>query len=157
MTPKETVKALYAAYASADPQRIEALLHADAVWVAPAGNATQVALGLGAAQDAGPPRGANNLTRSEIVQFMAHNFSRFFLGVRNEFLSLIAEGNVVVAEHRLSATLPNGRSYVNDYCFAYEVDAGKITKIREYMDTRGGWEQVFGAGEPGQILEFIRG
>ena len=156
MTPKETVTALYAAYASGDPQRITALLHEDVVWVAPAGNATQVALGLGHADDAGAPDGSNNLGRSLIVQFMAHNFARLFSDVKNEFRSMIGEGNLVVAEHRLSGTLPNGRSYVNDYCFAYEVQGGKVTQIREYMDTRGGWAQVFGKDAATTLVDFAR-
>jgi ketosteroid isomerase-like protein len=62
---------------------------------------------------------------------------------------------VVVVEHRLSATLPNGRSYVNDYCFVYEVRDSKVWRIREYMDTRGGWAQAFGDSEPVQLLEFV--
>jgi ketosteroid isomerase-like protein len=61
MSPKETVLSLYSAYAAGDSRRISGLLHEDVVWVAPAGNATQVALGLGSPQDAGAPRGANNL------------------------------------------------------------------------------------------------
>jgi ketosteroid isomerase-like protein len=52
VTAKETVQALYAAYATGNPDRIAALLHPDVIWVAPAGNATQVALGLGGADDA---------------------------------------------------------------------------------------------------------
>jgi ketosteroid isomerase-like protein len=154
MSPKETVAALYAAYASGDPARITELLHEDVIWVAPAGNATQVALGMGDASDAGAPRGDNNLGRTLIVQFMAHNFARLFRNVKNEFRSMIAEGALVIAEHRLSAQLPNGRDYVNDYCFAYEVRDGKVVKIREYMDTRGGWFQVFGNDAPGKLLEF---
>ena len=86
---------------------------------------------------------------------MAHNFSCLFMNPRNEFRSMIAEGPMVVAEHRISATLPNGRSYVNDYCFAYEVRDGKILSIREYMDTRGGWAQVFCKDEPKALVEFI--
>lgn len=156
MSPKETVTALYAAYASGDPARITALLHEDVVWVAPAGNATQVALGLGSGDDAGAPSGNNDLGRELIVQFMAHNFPRLFSNVKNEFRSLVAEGPLVVAEHRLSATLPNGRSYVNDYCFFFEVRDGRVARIREYMDTRGGWAQVFG-DEPAQpLLDFVR-
>ena len=58
MTPKETVTALYAAYASGDPQRITALLHEDVIWVAPPGNATQVAAGLGRSEDAGAAPGS---------------------------------------------------------------------------------------------------
>ena len=154
MGPKETVKALYAAYASRDAERISALLHPDVVWVAPAGNATQVALGLGRPSDAGAPIGANDLDRDMIVAFMAHNFALFFTDATNEFRSMVAEGDIVFTEHRLSATLPNGRSYVNDYCFAYEVLGGKVMKIREYMDTRGGWAQVFGDEPPRPVLAF---
>ena len=43
MTAKETVQALFAAYATGDPDRISALLHPDVICVAPAGNATQIA------------------------------------------------------------------------------------------------------------------
>ena len=155
MSPKETVIALYAAYGSGDPERIADLLHEDVVWVAPPGNATQVALGLGSSEDAGAPIGSNTLGKRQIVQFMAHNFSRMFLNPKNEFRAMVAEGPVVFAEHRLSATLPNGRQYVNDYCFSYEVREGKVQHIREYMDTRGGWAQVFGKEEPKTIVAFI--
>ena len=157
MSPKETVAALYTAYRSGDPERIMAMLHEDVVWVAPAGNATQVALGMGSAADAGAPDGTNHLKRDFIVQFMVHNMQRLFRDAKNEFRSMIAEGNLVVAEHRFSATLPDGRPYVNDYCFAYEVKDGQVTQIREYMDTRGGWAQVFGGGEARTLVEFVRG
>jgi ketosteroid isomerase-like protein len=155
MDSKQTVMALYGAYAAGDAARIAALLHDDVVWTAPAGNATQVALGIGRPEDAGPPRGANDFHRKAIVAFMAHNFARFFTGADNEFRTVAADGDVVVVEHRLSATLPNGRPYVNDYCFVYEVRDGKVWRIREYMDTRGGWAQVFGEGDPVQMIEFI--
>jgi ketosteroid isomerase-like protein len=150
MNARETVQALYAAYATGDPDRIAALLHPDVIWVAPAGNATQVALGLGSADDAGPPRGLNNLDRDAIVAFMANDYPRFFANVVFELRSIVSEGDLALAEHRMSATLPNGRPYVND-CFAYEVADGRVTAIREYMDTRGGWFEVFG-GDPASVL-----
>lgn len=155
MSPKETVIALYAAFGSGDSKRISELLHDEVVWVAPPGNATQVALGLGKSEDAGAQNGSNNLDKNQIVQFMAHNFSRFFTKPKNEFRSMVAEGSIVFAEHRLSAMLPNGRQYTNDYCFAYEVRDGKIRHVREYMDTRGGWAQVFANDKPETLLEFI--
>ncbi|HTY96957.1 MAG TPA: nuclear transport factor 2 family protein [Solirubrobacteraceae bacterium] len=156
MNPKETVQALYAAYASGDPDRIRALLDPEVVWVAPAGNATQVALGLGSPDDAGPPRGLNDLDRDAIVAFMAHDYPRFFADVTFEPRTMVSEGDVVLTEHRMSATLPNGRPYVNDYCFAYEVADGRVTAIREYMDTRGGWLQAFATGTPEVLLEGTR-
>ena len=157
MDSKQTVMALYGAYSTGDAKKIRGLPHEEVVWVAPAGNATQVALGLGRPEDAGPPCGANDLDRDAIVAFMAHNFARFFGGVDNSFRTIVAEDEVVVVEHRLSATLPNDRSYVNDYCFVYEVRDGKVRRIREYMDTRGGWAQVFGDDEPATLLEFVVG
>jgi uncharacterized protein len=157
MDAKQTVMALYSAYATGDAEEISHWLHDEVVWTAPAGNATQVALGLGRPEDAGPPRGANDLDRDAIVAFMAYNFARFFGGVENSFRTVVADGDVVVVEHTLSATLPNARSYVNDYCFVYEVRGAKVWRIREYMDTRGGWAQVFGEDEPVQLVEFVRG
>ena len=157
MDAKQAVMALYGAYATGDAEEISHWLHEEVVWTAPAGNATQVALGLGRSEDAGPPRGANDLDRDAIVAFMADNFSRFFGGVENSFRTVVADGDVVVVEHTLSATLPNGRSYVNDYCFVYEVRGGRVRRIREYMDTRGGWAQVYGEDEPVQLVEFAVG
>jgi hypothetical protein len=93
------------------------------------------------------------LDRDAIVAFMAHDYPRFFTNVTFEPRSMICEGNMVVTEHRMSATLPNGRPYVNDYCFAYEVADGQVTAIREYMDTRGGWLQAFGADSPEVLLQ----
>lgn len=157
MDSKQTVMALYGAYATGDADQIAALLHDEVVWTAPAGNATQIGLGLGRPEQAGPPRGANDLDRETIVSFMAYNFARFFAGIENEFRTVVAEGDVVVVEHRLSATLPNGRPYINDYCFLYEVRDGKVWRIREYQDTRGGWAKVFGEGEPVGLIEFLQG
>lgn len=153
MNAKETVQALFAAYASGDPDRIRALLHPAAVWTPPAGNATAVALGMADPGDAGAPRGLGELDRDGIVAFMAHDYPRFFTDVKFEPRTMIAEGDVVLTEHRMSATLPNGRAYVNDYCFVYEVADGRVRTIREYMDTRGGWLQVFGGESPEVLLE----
>ena len=91
-------------------------------------------------------RGASTtLTMMRSAAFMAYDYPRFFANVAFEPRSMVGEGDVVLAEHRMSATLPNGRPYVNDYCFAYEVADGRVTAIREYMDTRGGWLQVSAA------------
>jgi ketosteroid isomerase-like protein len=152
---KDLVLALYRAYAAGDAQVMENLLHAEVEWEAPAGNATQVGLGLGVPGDAGPPRGTNHLDRQAIVTFMSLNFPRFFRNADIQWHTLISEGNRVVAEHRLSATLPNGRSYLNDYCFVFEIRDGAIWRIREYMDTRGGWRQVFADDPPAPLMDYV--
>jgi uncharacterized protein len=94
MDAKQIVMALYGAYATGDAGQIAGLLHDEVVWTAPAGNAAQVALGLGRPEDAGPPRGANDLDREAIVAFMAYNFAQFFGGAGNEFRTVVAEGDV---------------------------------------------------------------
>jgi uncharacterized protein len=156
MNAKNAVTDLLRAYRSRDAKQIEAALHPNAVWIAPRGNATAVALGQCDATDAGAPDGSMNLDRKKIAAFIAHNLDRLFRNVNIEMRSIVAEGNTVVIEQRFSATLPNGRSYVNDYCFVYEVEEGKVRTIREYMDTRGGWAQIFeGASNPGPLLPFL--
>jgi hypothetical protein len=49
-----------------------------------------------------------------LSEFREHDYPRFFAEVAFELRSMIGEGDVVVAEHRMSATLPNGRPYVGD-------------------------------------------
>lgn len=142
---KAAVTRLYQAYGSGHPATIGDCLTDDVAWIAPPGNATQVALGQGTGS-AGAPDGSNTLGKADILSFMANDFARLFSGVTNEFRMMIAEGDIVVTEARMSATLANGRSYVNDYCFIYRVRDGKVAEIREYMDTRGGWAQMFGDG-----------
>ncbi len=152
MTNRERVIDLYKAYSARDAEAIAALLHDDVVWVAPPGNATQVALGLGKAEDAGTPNGSNNLNKADIVHFMSALFSRLFVAdVRNEFKAIHHDGDTVIAEHRLSATLAHGRHYSNDYCFVFKFDEGQIVEVREYMDTRGGWVQMWGDQQPRKV------
>jgi uncharacterized protein len=70
----------------------------------------------------------------------------FVADVAAEFRGFYADGNVVVIEQRLRATLANGNAYDNDYCFVLELENGLIHRVREYMDTAKGNRMVFGAG-----------
>lgn len=152
MTPKQVVLALYKAYATRDADEIARWLDDDVVWVAPAGNATQVALGLGEAGDAGPPRGANDLDKAAIIDFMTRDFGRLFGDVRNDIHTIVDAGDHVVVESRLSAALAHGRPYLNDYCFVYRVAGQRVAAIREYMDSRGAWVQMFGDAPGGPLV-----
>jgi hypothetical protein len=40
--------------------------------------------------------------------------------------------------------------------FAYEVADGRVKSVREYMDTRGGWLQVFDGDTAEILLEGTR-
>ncbi|AMK19585.1 MULTISPECIES: nuclear transport factor 2 family protein [Sphingobium] len=48
---------------------------------------------------------------------------------------MIAEGNFVAVEAVGHLELTNGRIYNNHYHIVFEVDEGKIRRIREYSDT----------------------
>lgn len=135
-TNKELVLAMWKAFSSRDAGAIGAFLSKDAVWVAPQDNATAKFLGERGGM-AGP---------EQIVHFIVDQFRQVFahdvdLGIRGVY----ADGDVVVIESRLSATIANGRHYKNDYCFVHVLKDGKIVEIREFMDTYNGHRMMYGS------------
>jgi uncharacterized protein len=133
---KCVVLAAWEAFKTRDPVLIAKVFTADAEWLAPADNATAVALD-------GPWRmvGSDEIARmigQEIWKLFASNVTIDFRGV-------YADGNVVIVEERMRATLRNGNDYDNDYCFVFEVQNGRIHRVREYMDTARANRLVFGA------------
>ena len=51
----------------------------------------------------------------------------------------------VVVEERMTATLPDGRTYANDFVFVFTCRDGRGADIREHMDTAAGHRQLFPA------------
>jgi len=49
--------------------------------------------------------------------------------------TMIAEGAKVAAEVESKGVHANGKTYNNKYHFLFEVQGGKITRVKEYMDT----------------------
>jgi uncharacterized protein len=136
-TNKQAAIAAWLAFRTRDPETIAAVFTEDAEWLAPANNATAVALN-------GP---WHIKGRDQIARMFATEVRKLFVAdVTAEFRGCYADGNVVVIEQRLRATLANGNAYDNDYCFVLELDNGLIHRVREYMDTAKGNRMVFGAG-----------
>lgn len=136
------VVAAWEAFASRDAERIAACFAPDAEWIAPPDNATAIALDYPHHM-----RGAE-----QIARFIAHEFGRLFVAdVAIDFGTMAAAGDLVLVEERMRATLVDGRSYDLAYCFVFVVVGGRIAQVREYMDTRSGWRQMFG-DEPGGKL-----
>jgi uncharacterized protein len=50
-------------------------------------------------------------------------------------LSTTAEGDRVAVEAKTDARFTNGKAYRNDYAFMFALRDGKITEVKEYMDT----------------------
>lgn len=64
--------------------------------------------------------------------------------VNVEFANVHADGDTVIIEMRTRAKLANARNYDVDYCFVFTVRDGRVSRIREYMDTLNGFRQIFG-------------
>ena len=138
--PKQAAFAVWAAFGSRDAVRIRNVLTEDARWLAPAGNATQVALGQ-----------PDDLleTPDGIVAFLTEQFRRLFPeGLAVEFTSVIVDGSTVVFEQRTRGRVVNGRDYDNRYCWVFEMRGARVGVIREYMDTLGGQRMIFGDETP---------
>ncbi|MFD4592830.1 nuclear transport factor 2 family protein [Streptomyces rubiginosohelvolus] len=138
---REIVQRAWQAFATRDAERISAFFDEDAQWLAPAGNATAVALDV-----------TNHMVgREGILRFLTIDFPRLFAAdVAITFRGFHADGDVVVVEETMEATLSNGNSYTNDYCFIFELHNGLIYRVREYMDTARGARMVFAdqGGDP---------
>jgi ketosteroid isomerase-like protein len=131
---KRAVMETWKAFASRDAATIAARFTDDAQWIAPAGNAT--ALALKAAK--------RPMEKADIVQFIARDFGTLFIrDVKVEFTGIYGDGDVVVVEQRFQATLSSGAPYDNDYCFVIELQDGLIRRMREYMDTAKGHRMIF--------------
>ena len=138
LSSKEIVLRAWGEFASLDPERVAAVFAPEAEWLAPPDNATALAID-----------GTSHLVgRDRIVRFLTEEFGTVFVAdVKVDFTGVFADGDTVVVEERMQATLAHGGHYENDYCFVFEVADGLITRVREYMDTRRGaaW---FGAAQP---------
>lgn len=140
MSPRsrEIVQDAWRAFASHDAERISAVFTEDAEWLAPPGNATAVALN-------GP---SHMIGREAIAHFLAEDFPRLFVrDVTVTFHAFHADGERVIVEETMTATLANGNRYTNDYCLVFELRDGLIHRVREYMDTARGHRMIFGGEE----------
>jgi ketosteroid isomerase-like protein len=139
MSPEENKRvamATWKAFASRDPDQIAPMFTEDAEWHAPPGNATAMALNF-----IKPV-----MAKADIVRFIAVDFGKLFSrDVKLDFRGFYGDGDVVVVEQRLQATLPNGSVYDNDYCFVLELENGQVRRVREYMDTAKGHRMIFAA------------
>lgn len=131
---KEVVIEAWKTFKSHDEERIAAVFTPDAEWIAPRGNATAVAL----------DHTHHMVGAAAIARFIAVEMHKLFADVAIEFTALHADGDAVIVEERMRATLPDGRNYDNAYCFVFIVRDGLIRQVREYMDTMKGWQMVFG-------------
>lgn len=133
-SPKDVVLDAWKTFSSRDTERIAALFTEDAERIAPKGNATAIAL----------DHTDHMVGAKQIARFIAQEMHRMFSGIDIAFRGVYADGDTVIVEERMRATLAGGKAYENDYCFVFTVAGDRISEVREYMDTRKGWRMVFG-------------
>ncbi|MCK1359373.1 nuclear transport factor 2 family protein [Bradyrhizobium sp. 199] len=131
--PKEVVINAWKTFKTRDAGLIAELFTADAEWIAPPGNATAVAL----------KHTDHMIGPDQIANFIALEMHRLFSNIDVSFRGIHAVGDIVVVEERMRATLPGGKPYEIDHCFVFVVSGDSIKQVREYMDTRKGWQMIF--------------
>jgi ketosteroid isomerase-like protein len=132
-TNKASVRAYFDAVACGDRASLLSLFRPDLRWSVPKG--------------AIAPYGGIHHGAERIAELMLGAVDAAFVpGTQRVAIGLLlAEGEVVVAETRMTAKRPNGApDYDNAYVFVFEFSGGKIAEIREHVDTRYA-AQVFGA------------
>jgi uncharacterized protein len=82
--------------------------------------------------------------KEEIMTFMSGIGQVFPEGLKSEIRKTYADGDAVIIELTNRGKVSNGKFYENEYCFVFEVENGKIRRIREYVDTQKAQSILFG-------------
>jgi uncharacterized protein len=123
MTPKQVVQRYLDALIAGDVEAIRASFAADAVWTI-YGDDLPIA---------GPWKG-----RDAIVDDFLTTVGRWLFepGSQSfEFPTLIADGDTVALEWRVTARTARGTDYANAYCGVFVVRGERIAVVREYLDS----------------------
>ena len=82
--------------------------------------------------------------KQEVYDFMAGVLSMFPEGLQSEIGKTYCDGSTVIAEVTNRGNLRIGKFYENEYCYVFELEEGKIRRIRHYFDTQKLKEILFG-------------
>ena len=74
--------------------------------------------------------------KAGVIEFLRSAAKMFPGGLTSEVHRIYGEGAAVIIELTNRGRLANGRDYENEYCFIYEIENGKVRRIREYVDTQ---------------------
>jgi ketosteroid isomerase-like protein len=70
-----------------------------------------------------------------IIEFARNAAKLFPHGLQSEIRRVYADGDTVLMELTNRGKFANGKDYENEYCFVFELEGGKIRRVREYVDT----------------------
>jgi uncharacterized protein len=72
--------------------------------------------------------------KEEVRKFVAGIGQAFPQGLQTEIRKTHVAGDSVIVELTNRGKAFNGKDYENEYCFVFELESGKIRRIREYVD-----------------------
>lgn len=104
------------------------------------------------------PMAGTKRGRDAIMDFLIGASSLYQPGTQSfSFGDITAEGERVVLEWHVRGTATaTGHTYDNDYCGVFIIRNGRITEVREYLDTLHAAEVLFQPGEPPQYNAVSR-
>ena len=117
---KQVIQRIYAAMANGDRSVFGDSVHPDCIWRFPGHSSWSRRF-----------EGQENIRRD----LLGPLFALFADDYSAQLISIVAEGNTVVAEVHGNVTTHKGECYNNEYCFIFHFRDGKIAEIVEYGDT----------------------
>lgn len=117
---------LFARFTAGDIDGVMDLLADDATWRIP-----------------GKPelnRAAGEYDKAKLRALFDRMLSQLTNGLKMTVLGTVAENDRVAVEVESSGDLRNGRQYRQQYHFLLEFRDGKISRVREYLDTQHAWD-----------------
>ena len=119
---KATAQRFFDLFSASDLDGVMALMTDDATWRIPGRKELTPTAGV--------------YTKERIGRLFRRMLDNLTGGLRMTVLSSIAEGDRVALEVTSSGDLKNGRLYRQEYHFIMEFRDGKISAVREYLDTQ---------------------
>jgi uncharacterized protein len=74
--------------------------------------------------------------KAAILEFARSAAKTFPSGLQTQISRIYGDADTVILELTNRGKLANGRDYENEYCFVFEVEQGRIRRVREYVDTQ---------------------
>lgn len=123
---RQTARELFARFSASDIDGVLALMSDDCTWLIP-GNPERM-------------RTAGLYTKERIGRLFHRMLEGLDHGLKMTVTGAIAEGDRVAVEVQSEGDLKNGRLYRQQYHFAIEFRDGKISAVREYLDTQHAYD-----------------
>jgi uncharacterized protein len=117
---KQFVRNTWEAFARGEIRAAFANMSDEISWLIPASLAAD-----------GPMKGKQAIL-SHLKARVASNFPK---GVKSEIRRVYGDGDAVIIEMTNRGETSSGAMYENEYCFIFELEAGKVRRVREYLDT----------------------